>query len=220
MYGLPGQTSAALERSLEGLIALQPEHVSCYALTLEEETPLGAELAAGRLHLPDDDLVADQYALIQHRLAAAGFHQYEISNWARPGLASAHNLTYWRNGEWLGLGAGAAGSWAGLRYQRTPVLRDYIAAAQAGQPGYVECEPWTPASHMRDTLMLGLRLAEGVSNAAFRARYGTDLATYCSDRLPDLVAAGVLRWQDDRLVLDPASNFVCNAVLAEILPGE
>lgn len=220
MYGLPGQSMAALERTLAGVIALEPAHVSCYALTLEPTTPMGAAVEAGELALPDDDTVADQYARIQQVLGNAGYRQYEISNWARPGRESVHNLTYWRNGEWLGLGAGAAGSFMGLRTRRTPVIRDYIAAARAGEPGYVECEPWTPARMMRDTVMLGLRLAEGISDAEFRSRFGMGLASFCTDRMAHLARAGVLRWDGERLALEPASYFVCNAVLAQILPPD
>jgi oxygen-independent coproporphyrinogen-3 oxidase len=106
----------------------------------------------------------------------------------------------------------------GVRYKRTPVVRDYVAAATAGDPAYVECEPWTRESAMRDTIMLGLRLAEGISDAEFRARFGHALADYCTDRLDDLVRAGVLYWREGSLHIDPASYFICNAVLAEILP--
>jgi oxygen-independent coproporphyrinogen-3 oxidase len=219
MYGLPGQFLDALRRNVEGLIALEPDHVSCYALTLEPETPMGADANAGRLELPEDDAVADHYGAIQRMLADAGFQQYELSNWALPEHESIHNLTYWRNGEWIGLGSGAAGSAAGRRYKRTPIVRDYIAAAQRGQPAYVECEEWTRANRMRDTVMLGLRLAEGVSSADFETLYGVGLRGYCGERLDDLVAAGVLRWRGDRLALDVASYFVCNSVLSELLPA-
>ena len=218
MYGLPDQTMESLLRSLEGLVALEPDHISCYALTLEADTPMGAEAAAGRLDLAEDDTVADQYAAIQETLAKAGFAQYELSNWARPGHESIHNLTYWRNGEWIGLGAGAAGSASGRRYKRTPVVRDYVAAAQRGDPAFVECEEWSQARRMRDTVMLGLRLAEGVSNVEFEERFGTSLRDYCGERLDQLVKAGVLGWRGDRLALAQASYFVCNAVLAELLP--
>lgn len=218
LYGLPGASRETLRRSLQGATALAPDHLSCYALTLEPTTPMGADAAAGRLRLPDDDRVADQYAEIQAAMRAAGYDQYEISSWARPGHRSVHNLTYWRNGEYVGLGAGAAGSCMGLRYKRTPVVSVYIAAAASGKPGYVECEPWTRAAMMRDTLMLGLRLAEGVSDNEFRKRFGVTLPAYCTGRLDALVQAGVLRWRGERLSLNPTHYFVCNAVLAEILP--
>jgi oxygen-independent coproporphyrinogen III oxidase len=218
MYGLPGQAIESVRRSLDGLIALAPDHVSCYALTLEADTPMGAEAEAGRLALAGDDAVADQYAEIQHTLASAGYRQYELSNWARPGHESVHNLTYWRNGDWIGLGAGAAGSIGGRRYKRTPIVRDYIAAANAGEAGYVECEAWTRGSRMRDTLMLGLRLAEGVSASEFEATFGVSLRDYCGSQLNELVRAGALSLSDERLALNPASYFVCNAVLVELLP--
>jgi oxygen-independent coproporphyrinogen-3 oxidase len=218
MYGLPDQTAESLLRSLEGVVALEPDHISCYALTLDADTPMGADAAAGRLDLAEDDTVADQYAAIQETLAKAGFTQYELSNWARPGHESIHNLTYWRNGEWIGLGAGAAGSASGRRYKRTPVVRDYVVAAQRDDPAFVECEEWTQARRIRDTVMLGLRLAEGVSNAEFQERFGLSLRDYCTERLESLVKDGVLSWRGDRLALDPTRYFVCNAVLAELLP--
>lgn len=220
MYGLPGQTSDDVSRSLEGLIALEPAHLSCYALTLEPDTPMGADEAAGRLQLPDDDRVASLYELVQRRLGKAGFGQYEVSNWARPSRESIHNLTYWLNGEYVGLGAGAAGSLAGHRYKRDPNLRAYIGAAQAGDLALVEDELWTPESRMRDTVMLGLRLSRGIADVEFRAEFGVGLADYCGGRLTSLVEAGVLRWQDGRLTLAPSHYFVSNAVIAEILPDE
>src|SRR5438874_7056705 len=155
MYGLPGQTLESIRRSLSGLVELEPDHISCYALTLEADTPMGADVASGKLYLPEDDAIADQYAEIQRVLGDSGFEQYELSNWARPGHESVHNLTYWRNGEWVGLGAGAAGSAAGRRYKWTPVVRDYIEAATNGEPAFVELEHWSKASGMRDTVVLG-----------------------------------------------------------------
>lgn len=220
MYGLPEQSERDLRRSVDGLMALQPAHVSCYALTLEPETPMGADVAAGRIVLPDDDRVADQYALLQETLSEAGYRQYEISNWARPGCESTHNLSYWRNGEYVGLGVGAAGSFSGFRYRRTPGVRDYVQFALTGQDGYVELEPWTKASRMRDTLMLGLRLAEGVSGAEFQAQFAISLTAYCTPQLRPLVEGGVVCWKGDRLALAPAHYFVCNAVLGEILPED
>ena len=218
MYGLPSMTVDSLRRTLDALVALGAEHVSCYALTVESSTPMGADVAAGILALPESDDVADQYGLLQSTLASAGYRQYELSNWARPGHESVHNLTYWRNGEYLGLGAGAAGSFEGARYKRNPVVREYIAAAEAGEPGFVEWEPWTPEQQMRDTVMLALRLEEGISETGFERRFGLALESYCTDRIGDLIADGVLHRADDQLKLDPEYYFVCNAVLGEILP--
>lgn len=219
MYGLPDQTPPRLQTSLGGILDFEPEHISCYALTLEDSTPMGRDLAEGRLDLPSDDAVAAGYDQIRSGLAEAGYEQYELSNWARPGFASVHNLTYWRNGEYLGLGAGAAGSHGGLRYKRNPDVRAYVGSAKSGDPAFVDSEAWTREQAMRDSVMLGLRLNEGISNAEFCGRYGTSLAHYCTDRLPALVETGVLGWRDDRLCLAPDHFFVCNAVLGEILPS-
>ncbi len=218
MYGLPGQAEEAVQRSLDGMIALAPPHLSCYALTLEDSTPMGAEAAAGALKLLDDDSVANGYARIQRALGQAGLDQYEVSNWARPGHQSIHNLTYWRNGEWLGLGAGAAGSLEGRGYKRDPLVTAYLAAAAQGDPAYAVEEAWTAESLMRDTVMLGLRLAEGVSDEEFAARFGRSLTDYCTERLGELVAAGVLGWKDGRLSLASSHYFVSNAVIGDLLP--
>lgn len=218
MYGLPEGSLATVRRSVESLIDLGVDHVSCYALTLEPSTPMGAEVAAGTLVLPEGDALADQYALLQATLADAGYGQYELSNWARPGHESAHNLTYWRNGQYVGIGAGAAGSFDGARYKRTPVVRDYIEAAESASPGLIEWEPWTREVQMRDTVMLGLRLAEGISESDFVRRFDVSLADYCTAGLQSLVANDVLRRKGDHLSLNPAFRFVCNAVLGEILP--
>jgi oxygen-independent coproporphyrinogen-3 oxidase len=106
----------------------------------------------------------------------------------------------------------------GVRYKRTPIVRDYVAAAETGDQAYIEFEPWTRERAMRDTVMLGLRLAEGIADEEFRERFGVALRDYCSQKLDTLVRAGVVHWRDGRLVLDPSRRFVCNSVLGEILP--
>lgn len=218
MYGLPEGSLSTVRRSVESVIELGVDHVSAYALTVEPSTPMGKDLAAGALVLPEGDAIADQYALLQTILVAGGYRQYELSNWAQPGHESVHNLTYWRNGQYVGVGAGAAGSFGGGRYKRTPVVRDYIAAAESGDAGIVEWEPWTQEAQMRDTVMLGLRLAEGISESDFAERFGVSVGDYCTASLESLIANDVLHRDGGRLSLAPAFYFVCNTVLGEILP--
>src|SRR5207253_3389808 len=110
MFGLPGQNLAHWQRTLDQAVALEPDHLSCYLLTLDERVPMGRDVARGKLVLPVDDDLADMYTMTQQHLAQEGYQQYEISNWARPGRASRHNLTYWRDESWIGVGAGAASS--------------------------------------------------------------------------------------------------------------
>jgi len=126
IYGVPGQTLDSWAESVQAILALRPPHVSLYCLTIEPGTPMKRWLENGRILPPDPDLAADQYTLACEQLAAAGYEHYEISNWALPGYACAHNLTYWRNGEYLGLGAGAHGHAAGWRYQIVKQPRVYI----------------------------------------------------------------------------------------------
>jgi len=127
IFALPGQSLATWQDTLERAIALGPEHLSLYSLIVEEGTPLFTWVKQGRVHEADEDLAADMYEYAEARLATAGYRQYEISNWATPDHACQHNLTYWRNLPYIGLGAGAHGSFADHRYVEARGVRDYIA---------------------------------------------------------------------------------------------
>ncbi|HLH27035.1 MAG TPA: radical SAM family heme chaperone HemW [Chloroflexota bacterium] len=216
MYGLPGQTLAAWERTLDAALALAPEHLSCYLLTLEDWTPMGQQVARGELALPDDDLVAAQYELTRARLAAAGLRQYEISNCARPGRESRHNLGYWRAEPYLALGPGAVSSLGGRRRKQTPVVADYLAAVAQGEHRFVEDERLDAATQAREALMLGLRLRAGVDLAAYRARFGRDVRDVCGAALDELVVSGFLEWHAGRLRLADRALLVSNEVLVRL----
>src|ERR1700716_3472136 len=155
MFGLPGQTLQHWQATLDQAVALEPDHLSCYLLTLDERVPMGRDVARGKLVLPVDDDLADMYTATQARLATAGYEQYEISNWARPGRASRHNLTYWRDESWIGVGAGAASSFNGRRWKNTPVLERYISAVEReGRATCVEDEQPDRETQMLDYLTL------------------------------------------------------------------
>jgi len=216
MYGLPGQTVDAWERTLDAALALGPEHLSCYLLTLEDWTPMGRQVAEGLLVLPDDEVVAAQYTLARARLAAAGFEQYEISNWARPGQASRHNLGYWRAEPYVGIGAGAVSWLGGVRRKNTPNVGEHLAAVRAGRLVYAEEETPDAATARREALMLGLRLRAGVDPAAYEARFGRSLAEACGPELPALLDGGLLEWADGRLRLTDRALLVSNEVLLRL----
>lgn len=217
MYGLPGQSPAHWAATLDGALALDPDHLSCYLLTVDEQVPLGRDVARGRLALPEDDDLAAMYAHTRARLAAAGYQQYEISNWARPGQASRHNLTYWRDGAWLGVGAGAASSFAGRRWKNAPGLERYIRSVQAtGRAHRVEEETPDLATRATDFLALGLRLREGVRLAAFRQRFGTDLPDVLGEEGAWLLQSGVLEWAGDRLRIAAQHQLISNEVLVRL----
>jgi oxygen-independent coproporphyrinogen-3 oxidase len=182
MFGLPKQSLAHWQATLDQAVELAPDHLSCYLLTLDEKVPMGRDVARGRLVLPDDDALAEMYTAARECLARSGYEQYEVSNWARPGQASRHNLTYWRDGEWIGVGAGAASSYGGRRWKNTPVLERYIASVSTtGTAARVEDEQPDLATRMLDYVTLGLRLREGISVSGFDARFTTRLRRILSE---------------------------------------
>lgn len=246
MYGLPGQTLARWRATLDQALTLTPEHLSLYALTVEEETPLAATIAAGRLPAPDPDVAAEMYEAASEWLASAGFWQYELSNWARgdspppapwvnpmfnaqaPALkVSQHNLVYWRNEPWLGFGAGAHSWLAGWRWSNVRHPAEYMQAI-SNQPSasskqwsaasMAECEQIARPLEMGETMLLGLRLAEGVSEARFRARFGVGLAETYGPVLTRFVRLGLLEWDGTCARLSVQGRLLGNQVFAEFLP--
>lgn len=152
MYALPGQTLPQLEQSIDALLALQPEHLSCYGLTLEPHTPLGRQKPV----LPDEDTQADMYLLLCRKMAEAGFEHYEISNFARPGYHSRHNSRYWKQSPYLGFGPGAHGDWQGMRYEMPRDLPAWLVGQLKPVPEDIEA-----IDRAAEYVMLSLRTAEG-----------------------------------------------------------
>jgi len=195
IYGLPGQTVDGWQRTLEAALALPVDHLSCYALTVEDGTALARRVEAGDVTMPEPDLVADLYELASDVLGAAGFDQYEISNWARPGHQSRHNRTYWTDGEYLAFGAGAHGYLAGERYENIAHPRAYIEAVEAGTG---QCPAvasrYTPggATAMSDWFAARTRLLEGFDPAEFARRFGVTLEAAAGPVLAECAGAGVL----------------------------
>ncbi len=163
--GLPYQTPAQWQASLERAIALAPAHLSCYDLVLEPTTPFGKQYRPGQQPLPEDETTANFYRQAQQSLTAAGWEHYEISNYARPGYHSRHNLTYWHNQPYYGFGMGAASYVGGRRYSRPRTRREYAAWVAAGSK--VDSPITSPREGVLETLMLGLRLGAGVDLSPF-----------------------------------------------------
>ncbi len=217
MFGLPGQSLEHWQATLDQAVDLQPDHLSCYLLTLDEKVQMGRDVARGKLVLPADDDLAEMYTDTRQRLAQAGYAQYEISNWARPGQASRHNLTYWRDGEWIGVGAGAASSFGGRRWKNTPALERYIASVTAsGAAARVEDELPDRQTQMLDALTLGLRLREGVSAAAFADRFRVGLFEALGDTGSWLVSTGFLERQGEQVRIADEYQLITNEILVRI----
>ncbi len=192
MFGIPGQTLGSWLRSLCAALALAPEHLSCYALTYEPGTPLAERLDAGQVQRVDEDLEADMFEAALDLLPAAGVAHYEISNFARPGAACRHNLHYWHNEPYLGLGPAAAGFIDEVRYRNVPDLAAYLHAVQHGQSPWNEQEHLPPERRARETAMLELRLAAGIDRPRFADRYGQDPAVLFAEAIARHAASGLL----------------------------
>lgn len=220
IYGLPDQTLEAWRATLEQTLALEPEHLSAYALSLEYGTPLRAWVGRGLVQSPDPDTAADMYEWASDRLARAGYVQYEISNWARPGHECRHNLQYWRNQEYLGFGAGAHGSACGWRYSNVlgpPQYVERVASGAAAEfpfsAAMAERRRIDSTTHMGETMMLGMRLTEeGVAREAFERRYGVSLESAYARELETLERQGLVERRLDRVRLTPNGRLLGNRV--------
>ena len=226
IYGIPEQGLSDWEHTLQQVLLLRPAHLSLYALSLEAGTPLREWVERGQVAAPDDDLAAAQYELAGELLAERGYRQYEISNWSLPGHECRHNLQYWRNLAWLGLGPGAHGHAAGLRTRTLLSPQRYIEVCQSDGGAY--CFPLTPATDIAtrltrrdeigDTLIMGLRLTrEGIERAAFRERFGVDLQELHGDALRRHVGNGLLEIDGDRVRLSPSGRLLANLVLRDLV---
>jgi oxygen-independent coproporphyrinogen-3 oxidase len=220
IYGVPGQTLATWETSLRAVLALRPSHISCYCLTIEAGTPMQRWLENSRIVPPDPDLAADQYELACDLLAGSGYSHYEISNWALPGHECQHNLTYWRNRPYLGLGAGAHGFAGGYRYAIVKQPRSYIRRLAQRQAYHYPLSAAVASFHlvdrmegMSDTVITQLRLLqEGLDLAAFRATFGQSLDKAFQGTVAQLQDYGLLGERDGRLLLTKKGWFLSNQV--------
>ncbi len=217
IYGIPTSDPDKTRHDIEQVIALNPEHVSCYCLTFEEGTPLMDMKQRGYVREVDGELEREQYQLIRKALRATGYEQYEISNFARPGYACRHNQLYWGNGEYIGCGPSAHSHWRGRRYANVRSLRRYCRALLNGESPVAFEETLDPEAKARETLVMGLRRLEGVSREAFRAATGFDYRTLHGDEITQLCAIGMLEERDDVLRLSEDGLYVSNAVFAELV---
>ena len=202
MYGLPQQTLEDLKRSVAAAIALSPEHISVYGLTVEEGTPFAAAAERGCLPLPQAEDEEAMYEHIVHTLPACGYRRYEISNFARPGFESCHNLSYWKNVPYLGVGAAAHSYLDGMRWANESDTAAYIRALSAGAPVRTpEDAARTAANAMEEYAFLALRTAEGIDEQDFFRTFGVPVDAPYGTVIADLIAQGFLSRLDGRIHL-------------------
>ncbi|MFD2172141.1 radical SAM family heme chaperone HemW [Tumebacillus lipolyticus] len=217
MFGLPGQSLAALQHTLQALIDLGPEHVSAYSLKVEEGTPFYTWHNRGQLILPPEEDEIQMYQMVIDRLRAAGYEMYEISNWAKRGHRSRHNQVYWRNEPYLAVGSGAHGYVDGVRYINQKNVPDYIETTLQGTRPVVEQEQIEVRMQQEDTMILGLRLIEGVSFQRFRERHGVDMLDVFGEIVARFEALGLLAVDDVGVRLTAQGIFLANEVYAAFL---
>jgi len=213
IYAIPGETLEQLHADLDALLDLRPDHLSCYSLIFEPGTALTARRDLGRVDALDNDLEADMYRRVIDRLDVAGYDHYEVSNWARPGHACRHNLAYWTDRNWLGVGPSAASHVAGLRWKNQPHLGRYLASP--GNPPVVDVERLDPDAAIGETLMLRLRLRDGVTIGWLDERVPTGTAR--RETIDRYALAGLFEHDDARLRLSPRGLMVADTLLAELL---
>jgi len=232
IFGLPEQRPSRWRRSLARALRLGPEHLSLYALTVEEGTPLARAMSEGKVQEPDEDAQAAMYTESEERLEAAGYEHYEISNWARPGRRCRHNLTYWETRPYLGLGAGAHSYLGGCRFANTPLPKEYIELIRASgppeeraggldlsrMPQVTSLERLDAQTEMADTVILGLRLTEGVALDGLRERFGVGLEERYAQEISELTGLGLLELGGGRLRLTKRGRLLANEAFLRFLP--
>jgi len=233
IFGLAGQSLERWQENVATALEMAPEHLSLYALTLEEGTPLTRDVGRGRVLPPDADLQADMYEWSLERLALEGYGRYEISNWSRLSRECRHNLVYWRNGDWLGLGAGAHSHLFGERFAAAPSPSRYIALveqppghalpkAQEFQglafPEVTFREPFDNEREMSETVILALRLREGLDLAGFDRRFGISFQSVFAGPLEETQLLGLTEIVEGRLRLRDEAVLLGDEAMLRFLP--
>jgi len=217
MYGLPGQTMSEWRESLEIALDLRPEHLACYELTIEDDTPFAGRAGEGELLLPDEDEALAMAELARKLAARAGLTRYEISNYAAPGRRCRHNLNYWRNGDYLGIGAGAVSCLSGFRFGQAADSGQFTSLVQRGLLPISEGECLPLAARFRESVVMGMRLTAGVSLARLARRFAFNPAEYYGKTIEELLNQGLVSVSRGHLRLSPAGLPLANQVLSKLV---
>lgn len=215
--GLPGQSAEGFSHDLEQALALHPEHLSIYDLTVEKNTLLARRIESGELTLPDEAELLAMEERLQALTGPAGFVRYEISNWSLPGHESRHNSNYWENGLYLGLGAGAVSFDGRYRWQNSPVPEKYMAAVAAGERHAVWQETLVASARFRETVVMGLRMVKGVDEQKLFRRFGRTLDDEYGMLLAQLTGQNLVVRQDGFFRLTGHGMRFANQVMARLV---
>lgn len=220
MFGLPGQTLEQWRETLLRITELKPippDHISCYGLQVEERTTFHRWLHEGRIQLPGDELEREMFELAREILTAAGYDHYEIANFARPGFRSKHNLNYWANGPYIGLGAGAWSYWQGARYGNETCLTTYGKLVRSGIKPIAECDRIDRRTQMAEAIILGTRLIGGMPISWFIESFGERPEAVFASQLTACAAQGWLEITPERIRLTDEGLLLANNVWQALL---
>ncbi len=217
MYAIPGASRGVLEADLRRVIELKPEHVACYALIFEEGTELTRMRDAGEIIEVGDDEQLEQYRMVRRVLGEAGMRHYEISNFARPGFECRHNVLYWSGGEYIGCGPAAHSHWEEVRWSHVRDVQSYCDAMKGGESARDFEEKLEPEAKARETLVMSLRLLDGVLREDFRGATGFDYRALRGGEIDRLVGLGMLKDDGSCLRLTEEGLFVSDSVFAELV---
>lgn len=215
MYGVEGQTAESWRQSIADILALEPEHISAYGLKVEGGTPLARAVDAGNVSLPDDDTQAEYYEVACELLRGAGYRHYEISNWAKPGFESRHNLRYWRLEPYIGFGAAAHSDAFGIRCAAPRDIEKYMTAVESGGEIFEDYDRIPSTERAFEYVMLGLRTADGIDAGTLRRGYRLDPSS-ADAVLGELSAAGYLTRADGRIALTEKGFLLSNTLILKI----
>jgi len=211
MFGLPSQTAADLQETLEAAIALSPTHLSCYGLIVEEGTPICRDITVGKLALPDEEVERDMYELARQTLAEHGFHQYEISNFACEGYACRHNVGCWTRVPYLGFGCAAHSFFEQCRTMNPSRLEAYLAGEEP------KIEQISKEESRFESMMLGLRMTRGVKDEDFTRMHGMSIREAFGAKLDKPIGGGLLQWHEGALRLTRLGMDLQNSVLVDLM---
>ena len=211
IYALPGQTMEQVKENVAKAIGLDIPHMSLYSLILENHTVFMNRMRRGKLPLPKEELEAEMFEYIIAELERVGFEHYEISNFSKPGFESRHNLMYWDNAEYYGIGAGASGYVNGVRYKNHGPIRHYLSAVEEGNARITE-EHLSQKEQMEEEMFLGLRKKSGVSMARFEEKFGRDFDGLYGEIVRDLVQQGLMQIEGDRVRMTKRGLFLGDTV--------
>ena len=211
IYALPGQTMEQVKENVAKAIGLDIPHMSLYSLILENHTVFMNRMRRGKLPLPKEELEAEMFEYIIAELERAGFENYEISNFSKPGFESRHNLMYWDNAEYYGIGAGASGYVNGVRYKNHGPIRHYLSAVEEGNARITE-EHLSQKEQMEEEMFLGLRKKSGISIARFEEKFGRSFDGLYGEIVKDLVQQGLMQIDGDRVRMTKRGLFLGDTV--------